>query len=303
MAAGRVVVVGSINIDIVVRLPRLPAPGETVLGGVLTRQHGGKGANQAVAAARAGAVVCLVGAVGAADGQDSVDALAASGVDVSAIRRCLESTGHAIVQVADDTGENQIAVASGANAALSQQDVDVALRAIELGPADVVVLSCELPAAPLRHAADFARSIRARLVVNPAPATADCADLLAGAVATPNEHELAVLTDGAGEAPAERAVALFDRTGGPVVVTLGARGALLASFGLVEHVAAYQVQPRDTTGAGDTLTGVLAAGLAQGLELRTAVRRAVAGAALAVTQDGARSGMPTAAEIDQLMAQ
>jgi ribokinase len=155
---------------------------------------------------------------------------------------------------------------------------------------------------PLRRAADLARSTSARLVVNPAPATAECADLLAGAVATPNERELAALTADAGQPPAEGAVALSDRTGGPVVVTLGARGALLACCGLVEHVGAYKVQVRDTTGAGDTLTGVLAAGLAQGLELPATVRRAVAAAALAVTQDGARSGMPTAAEIDQLMA-
>ncbi len=300
VAAARVVVVGSINVDLVLRLPRLPAPGETVLGGTLTRGHGGKGANQAVAAARAGARVYLVGAVGSADGQDSVDQLAAAGVDVSWVRRAAEPTGLAVVQVAGDTGENQIAVASGANAAVSAGDVGAALSALELRPADVVVLSCELPGAPLRLAADVARSCGARLVVNPAPADPRCVDLLAGAVATPNERELAVLT--AAERPApEAAAALSDRTGGPVVVTLGARGALLADSGVLEHVAAPAVVARDTTGAGDTLTGVLAASLAQNHELRAAVRRAVVAAALAVTREGARSGMPTAAEIDQLL--
>jgi ribokinase len=294
-------VVGSINVDLVLRLPRLPAPGETVLGGALTRQHGGKGANQAVAAARAGARACLIGAVGSADGQDSVDELAASGVDVSWVRRAGEPTGLAVVQVAEDTGENQIAVASGANAAVSADDVEAALSALELGLTDVVVLSCELPATPLRLAADVARSTGARLVVNPAPADPGCLELLAGAVATPNERELAVLT-GADRPVGEAAVALSDRTGAPVVVTLGARGALLADSGALEHVAAHQVVARDTTGAGDTLTGVLAASLAQGRELRAAVQRAVVAAALAVTREGARTGMPTAAEIDVLLA-
>jgi ribokinase len=294
-------VVGSINVDLVLRLPRLPAPGETVLGGALTRQHGGKGANQAVAAARAGARACLIGAVGSADGQDSVDELAASGVDVSWVRRAGEPTGLAVVQVAEDTGENQIAVASGANAAVSADDVEAALSALELGLTDVVVLSCELPATPLRLAADVARRTGARLVVNPAPADPGCLELLAGAVATPNERELAVLT-GADRPVGEAAVALSDRTGAPVVVTLGARGALLADSGALEHVAAHQVVARDTTGAGDTLTGVLAASLAQGRELRAAVQRAVVAAALAVTREGARTGMPTAAEIDVLLA-
>ena len=301
MAAGRVVVVGSINIDLVLRLPRLPVPGETVLGGALTRQHGGKGANQAVAAARAGGRAYLIGAVGSADGQDSVDELAASGVDVSWVRRSREPTGLAIVQVAAETGENQIAVASGANAAVSADDVDAALRALELGPADVVVLSCELPGAPLRLAADVARGRKARLVVNPAPADSDLVELLASAVATPNERELAVLT-GVDRPVGEAAAALSDRTGGPVVVTLGARGALLADSGQLEHVAAHRVVARDTTGAGDTLTGVLAASLAQGHELRVAVRRAVVAAGLAVTHEGARAGLPTAAEIDALLA-
>jgi ribokinase len=300
VAAGRVVVVGSINLDLLIRLPRLPGPGETVLGGELNRQHGGKGANQAVAAARAGGTVYLVGAVGVADGADSVDALASSGVDISRVRRRAEPTGHAVVLVADDTGENQIAVAPGANAAVSADDVHAALRTLELGPDDVVVLSCELTTAPLLVAADFTRRAEATLVVNPAPADAASLELLAGAVATPNERELAVLTGGTGRSAAEAAVALSVRTGGAVVATLGARGALLADAAHAEHFPAPKVQARDTTGAGDTFTGVLAASLADGQQLRVAVRRAVAAASLAVTRDGARNGMPTAAEIDRL---
>ena len=308
MAAGRVIVVGSINVDLVLRLPRLPGPSETVSGGVLTRQHGGKGANQAVAAARAGAHTFLIGAVGVADGQDSIDALAASGVDVTGVCRCHEPTGQAVVLVADDSGENQIAVAPGANGAVSVDLVESALSGYDLGPDDVVVLSCELPGPPLLLAADLARGAGARLVVNPAPADADRLELLSGAIATPNERELGVLVAAVGlaaqrgtAAAEESAVALSGHTGGPVAVTLGARGALLAESGYTQHFAAHEVEVRDTTGAGDTLTGVLAASVAEGYELPVALQRAVAAAALAVTREGARAGMPTAAEIDRLL--
>jgi len=293
-------VIGSINNDLIVRLPRLPAPGETVAGGRLSRQHGGKGANQAVAAARAGAAVILIGAVGATDGEDNLDALAADHVDLTHVRRCDAPTGTAVVLVDENTGENQIAVVPGANAGVSAEQVNSALRALELGARDVVVLSFELPHPPLRSAADHARQSRARLVVNPAPARPDYQDVLSGALVTPNLAELASLASGPG--PHEAALALAARTGQPVVVTRGADGALLADSGEVTLFPAHQVEARDTTGAGDTLTGVLAASLARGCDLPTAVRRAVAAAALAVTKDGARAGMPTAAEIDRLLA-
>jgi len=300
VAAGRVVVVGSINIDLLVRLPRLPAPGETVVGGSLTRQHGGKGANQAVAAARTGATVVLVGAVGAADGADSLRALAAEHLDITHVLRCDAPTGTAVVLVDEQTGENQIAVASGANALVSAGHVDSVLRALDLCPDDVVVFSFELPLAPLSLAADVVRQVGARLVVNPAPARPGFGDVLAGALVTPNAAELASLATG--PEPQDAALALAARTGEPVLVTLGADGALLAASGEVTPFAAHQVAVRDTTGAGDTITGVLAAGLAQGNDLPTAVRRAVAAAALAVTHEGARTGMPSAAEIDRLLA-
>src|SRR5580658_7796937 len=173
---GRVIIVGSVNVDLVMRLPRLPAIGETVLGGVFARHHGGKGANQAVAAARAGAPVHLVGAVGAQDGEESTDALRAEGVDVTHVMRLDGLTGHAVVLVDEASGENQIAVAPGANALLPAGCVGAALGALRLGPDDVVVLSFELPAGPLREASDLAATARASLVVNPAPAQAGYAD-------------------------------------------------------------------------------------------------------------------------------
>jgi ribokinase len=305
-APGRVIIVGSVNVDMVMRLPRLPLAGETVVGGVLARHHGGKGANQAVAAARAGARVHLVGAVGAQDGLDSIGALEADGVDVTHVLRCDGPTGLAVVLVDSGRGENQIAVASGANALVSVTGVRQALRALGPRAADVVVLSFELPAAPLRAAAQEAVQAGARLVVNPGPVQAGYADLLAGAIATPNVHELAALQPQAepqaGTAPSVTAIALARRTGAPVIVTMGADGVLLADQDASEHIAGHRVRAVDTTGAGDTLTGVLAASLAGGYPLRVSVQRAVAAAALAVTRPGARAGMPTEAEIDGLLS-
>jgi ribokinase len=303
---GRVIVVGSVNVDLVLRLPRLPAPGETVLGGAAARHHGGKGANQAVAAARAGALVHLVSAVGAADGTDSLDALLAEGIDVTGVAVTSAPTGIAVVLVDTGSGENQIAVAAGANDEVTGVLVRESLSALSPGPADVVLLSFEIRHEPLRAAADLAAAAGARLVVNPAPARAGYADLLPGAIVTPNGTELAELGTQLGLSPdlgpPAAARALAAHTGRRVIVTMGAEGALLARPEETEVVPAHPVLAVDTTGAGDTLTGVLAASLAQGYELRAGLRRAMAAAALTVTRPGARGGMPTAAAIDELLA-
>jgi ribokinase len=300
-------VVGSVNVDLVMRLPRLPVAGETVLGGVLARHHGGKGANQAVAAARAGARVAMVGAVGREDGKEAVAALGSEGVDVAGVALVDGPTGLAAVLVDDVSGENQIAVASGANSGLGSAHVVDVLTGLVLGPADVVVLSFEVPYTALHVAVDLARQGGARVVVNPAPAQLSYTPLLTGAIATPNVGELAEFaqtplpTDRSGVGAA--ALDLSGRTGAPVIVTMGADGALLASEGSTEHFAGHRVDAVDTTGAGDTLTGVLAASLASGLDVRASVRRAVAAAALAVTKPGARAAMPTGAAVDSLLGQ
>jgi ribokinase len=306
----RVVIVGAVNVDLIMRLPQLPAPGQTVLGGELTRAEGGKGANQAVAAARVGAQAHLLAAVGEADGGESLAALAAEGVDVAGVHRVAASTGRAIVLV-DAAGENQIAVATGANALISADHVQAALDRLRLTPADVVVLSFEVPTSALRAAAGVAAQAGCQLVVNPAPARPRSLDLLANAIATPNVHELASLAtglpDGAGPAGdvAALAAALAGHVGGVVVTTLGPQGALVADprHGTLLTIPGHQVEARDTTGAGDTFTGVLAASLASGYDLAACVRRAVAASALAVTADGARAGMPTAAAVDALAGQ
>lgn len=302
---GRVVVVGSINVDLVARVSRLPRAGETVTGGVFARHQGGKGANQAVAAARAGGDVVMVGAVGPED-EGALAALRDEGVDTGAVACVPDAwTGRALIVVAED-GENQIAVASGANHRLDPEHVRAQLGAAELTARDVVVLSYELVDPPLVAAAKAAASAGARLVVNPAPARD--VDVLGsqGTFVTPNRSELAELvgmpvrTDGELR---EAVGALVTRASGTAVTTLGADGVLLADSTRVEHLPAFTAEARDTTGAGDTLTGVFAASLAGGQDVRDSVRRAMAAAALAVTRAGARDGMPTADEVDDLLEQ
>jgi ribokinase len=281
---GRVVVVGSINADLVVAVDRLPAAGETVTGGTFARHGGGKGANQAVAAARLGAEVAMVGAVGDDDlGAQALAELEAEGVDVSCVARLAgETTGVAAI-VVDAAGENQIAVASGANARLAAEHVPDGLFA---GPPGVVLLGHEVGDAALVAAAAAAEGWT--LVLNPAPARAIA---VRGAIVTPNASEAEHLT---GEPdPRAAARALRARTGAPVLVTLGARGALLDG----EEIPAPSVRPVDTTGAGDTVNGALAAELARGADLADAARFAVAAAALSTRAPGARGGMPRRDEV------
>jgi ribokinase len=278
-----VLVVGSINVDITVHAERLPAPGETVAGGRLERTGGGKGANQAVAAARAGAAVVLVGAVGDDDfGAVALDELRAEGVDVTSVRRLAgAATGVALI-VVDRAGDNQIAVASGANHQVSGDDV----RATE-GRPGCVLASFELPDEPVLAAARIAREAGCPLIVNPAPARPLAPGLCElHPIVTPNRREAAEVT---GEDDPEAAArALAARTGAPVVVTLGERGALVFDATARDLVPAPRVHAVDTTGAGDAFNGVLAAELARGRELRAAVEAAVAAAAQSVTRAGAR---------------
>ena len=301
-SAPRVVVVGSINVDLVVRVPRLPAPGETVTGGSFERHGGGKGANQAVAAARAGADVHLIGAVGDDElGDAAVAELAAEGIDVSGVSRLPGvPTGVAAILV-DEAGENQIGVASGANWALDPESVARAVEAIPRaqGPAAVCLISFEVPDPVVVAAATAAADEGMPILVSPAPARPLPEGLLPlGPVLTPNRGELASLTgDDDVEAGARRLAAL---TGDPVVVTLGAQGALLVAGDEVALVPAHRVEAVDTTGAGDTFTGVLASELARGAHPQVAVARASAAAALSVTARGARSA-PTRDAVDAFL--
>jgi len=271
---GTVVVVGSINADLVVTLDRLPAPGETVIGGRFARHGGGKGANQAVAAARAGAHVRFVGAVGDDDfGAAAIAELEHAGVDVGAVACTTEPTGVALIAV-DREGRNQIAVASGANATVDGSRIGT------LNAGDVCLLGFEVPDAAVVAGARAAHSAGARIVLNPAPARPIPDELRGlGAILTPNADE----ADALGGARQIAAVA-----GGPVIVTRGADGAVLVQADTETEIPAPRVDVVDTTGAGDVFNGVLAAGLAAGLDLEAAARRAVEAATASVRVAGAR---------------
>jgi ribokinase len=278
-----VLVVGSINVDLVVHTERLPGPGETVAGGRFERGGGGKGANQAVAAARAGAAVALVGAVGDDDlGAEALAELRAAAVDVAAVRRLARvATGVALIVVAGD-GDNQIAVASGANHELAAADV----RAPAAAPG-CVLASFELRDEPVLAAGRLARDAGCPLIVNPAPARPLPEELCAlRPIVVPNRSEAAQLSGA--ENPEEAAARLRARTGAPVAITLGERGALVADDDGTLLVPAPRVAVVDTTGAGDAFCGALAAALAGGAELRRAAADAVAAASRAVTVAGAR---------------
>ena len=297
--SGRVVVVGSVNADLVAVVEHLPRPGETVIGGAFERHWGGKGANQAVAARRFGADVCFVGAVGDDDlGAAAVEALEADGVDASGVARLPgQSTGVALI-VVDASGQNQIAVASGANLSVEADGLDALLRG---GAPGVVLTNFEVPDVAVVEAVRAARAAGWVAVINPAPARAIPEELRgSGVILTPNEHELEGITDDGTPEDAARSLA-GEVTGGPVAVTLGARGALLLDGGAATRVYAPEVTPRDTTGAGDVFNGVLAAALAEGRPLADGVRLAVCAASFAVEIPGAR-GQLDRAELERRLA-
>jgi len=293
-----VVVVGSINVDMVVNADRLPVPGETVLGGRFALHDGGKGANQAVAAARAGARVSIIGAVGSdANGARALAALEAEHVDVARVRRVDgEPTGVAFVAVGP-RGENQIVVAPGANATVELDDVDRRL----IAEADALLTSLEIPMATVVDALRQAHAASVPAILNPAPAHALPAEVLTlGPILTPNEHELVVAIGNDQTAGALDELAA--RHAGPIVVTQGAAGALLADGDRREHFDGFAPELIvDTTGAGDTFCGVLAASLAESLSLAEAIVRANAAAALSVSGAGARAAMPTREAIETLI--
>ena len=295
----RIVVIGSVNTDLVVRGPRIPSPGETVTGGTFLRADGGKGANQAVAATRAGADVTFVARVGADElGELAVAGLADEGIDIGHVGKEPDlSTGVALIMV-DEAGENAISVAPGANAHLSVEDVEAARAVIE--SADVLLTQLETPLPAVERAAAIASAAGVIVILNPAPAKPLPDSLMALVdVLTPNEGEAAYLS---GEAlPAAAASKLRTVGATTVVVTLGAEGALIVAEDVECSVPGFPVVAVDTTAAGDAFSGSLAVSLAEGLELVLAVRRACAAGALATTAHGARPSLPMRDKVDGLL--
>lgn len=292
----RLVVVGSINMDLVTLAPHFPGPGETLLGERFLSVHGGKGGNQAVAAARLGANVQMVGAVGDDDfAQPLCDALAAEGIDVTHVTR-IEDCGSGTASITVAGGENQIIVVPGANAHLTPAHVANAQGLI--ANADVVLVQMEIPLETVEATLRIAHREHVPVILNPAPAQRlPEAWLRLARYITPNQHELAILL---GADSAEDFRSVMRRAPCPVVLTHGAEGAWFREEGEPQHQSGFAVEAVDSTGAGDTFNAALAVFLHEGLPI--AVRKACAAAALSVTRLGARGGMPHPAEVDALLA-
>lgn len=300
----KVVVVGSSNTDLVMRLPRLPRPGETIIGGTFSMAPGGKGANQAVAASRAGGDVTLIAKIGDDQfGRQAIDGFRKDGIDTHFVD-VVSSTASGIALIfVDGSGENSIGVASGANNELHPADVEKAGAII--ASADVLLLQLEIPLPTVEAAVRIAANAGVRVLLNPAPARQlDPQFLKRISVITPNEHEVETLTgveisDDASVATA--ASILRGRSIPAVVITLGARGAFLSVGGSDSFVEPFAVKAIDSTAAGDVFSGALAVALGERLALNEAVRFASAAAALSVTRLGAQPSAPGREEILSFM--
>ena len=300
-----ILVVGSSNTDMIIRVPRLPRPGETILGGTFTMAAGGKGANQAVAAARAGGRVTFVARVGDdVFGERALANFDTDGLDPRfVVRTAGSASGVALINV-DERGENSISVASGANALLSVEDIGRADDAF--AAADIVLVQLESPLETVEAAAQKAGERGVPVVLNPAPARPLEDGLLRRvAVLTPNEHEAEILTGVAvrdERGAREAAARLLARGPATVVITLGERGVYASAPEFEGLVPAFKVDPVDTTAAGDIFNGALAVALAEKLTLAAALRFAQAAAAISVTRPGAQPSAPMREEIDRFLA-
>jgi ribokinase len=300
----KIVVVGSSNTDMIVKLPHLPKPGETVINGTFASAAGGKGANQAVAAARAGGDVIFVTKIGNDSfGTKAIEGFRHEGVNTD--YACIDPSspsGVALIFV-DERGENSIGVASGANGHFTPSDLSQALDVIS--SADILLVQLEIPLSTVEAAIRCASQAGVSVILNPAPAVRLGSDLLRHiSVITPNRTEAETLSNIslADDASLDMASkALLAQGGEAVVITLGARGASLAHEGSFELISGFPVQAVDTTAAGDVFNGALAVSLAEGSSLRDAVRFANAAAALSVQKLGAQPSAPQRAEILELL--
>ena len=299
--------VGSINVDLTAFASPPPRPGETVVGDRFSMVLGGKGANQALAAARAGVPTVMIGAVGDdAFAELARTGLAEAGVDTSAVVAVAGPTGIAHIRVDTATAQNDIVLLGNANDRLGADDVEHALRAVR-DRVSVVLMQLETPVEVLQRVAALGPELGLPLILDPAPAPTSPLpeDIWSGVRLTkPNEHEASTIT-GIPVRDAESAVQagrwFLDRGVRTAVITLGERGAVLLEADAVTELSAYRVDAVDTTAAGDAFTGALGAALSQGRSLSEAVHRGMAAAALAVTVPGASPSLPTAAAVDEFL--
>lgn len=303
----QIVVIGSLNADLVQKVDRLPKPGETIAGGNLETFSGGKGANQAVAAGRMGARTSMIGQVG----NDSLaalllDSLRDAGVDCGSVGVAESATGTAVILVLPD-GENLIVIAPGANATVTPALAAERLRVLEEG--SFLLSQLEIPVASVERSLAAAKGRGATTILDPAPARTLAPELLRHVdFLTPNETEtltllgesgLAMETDSDLDAAAKRVLALGPKA---VVLKLGARGCLIATEEEIHRVPGFKVDAVDTTAAGDVFNGAFATALAEGKPLSTAARFANAAAALAVTRPGAQNSVPSRREVDRFLS-
>ncbi len=300
----KIVVVGSSNTDMIVKVPRIPKPGETILGGKFSTAAGGKGANQAVAAARAGGDVTFIARVGDdMFGQQAYSGFKEDQINVGYVKTDkVEPSGVALIFV-DEKGENSIAVASGANAALSPEDVNEAAELIQ--SADILLMQLETPLETVRRAAEIAKEAGVKVILNPAPAMKlDDSFLSNLTIITPNESEAELLTGISVtdvESAERAAIALLERGLEVVIITLGSKGALIKTKEKKHLIAGFKVDAVDATAAGDVFNGSLAVAIAEGKSQEDAVRFANAAAALSVTKLGAQPSIPKRDEIERLL--
>ena len=298
-----ILVVGSLNADLVVRSPHFPQPGETISGGDLKIIPGGKGANQAVAAARQGASVSMLGRVGNDSfGPELINNLKQNQVDTAQVQISESATGTAII-VVDSNGQNSIVLSPGANGKVSPADV----KTVSFSGYKLLLLQHEIPLETVFAAAQRAKESGLRVLLNPAPARPWPDKLLSlPDFILPNEGELGLLTNQSVDdiSSAEKAArTLIERGAQNVIVTLGANGALIVSSKQVIHVNTYKVDVIDTTAAGDAFIGGFAAALLQNKSLEESVRYGCACGALATTKFGAQPSLPTKTEVDKFLSQ
>ncbi|MFC2090425.1 ribokinase [Bacteroidota bacterium] len=301
--SNKIVVVGSSNVDLIVKSDKIPKLGETVLGGTFYKAAGGKGANQAVAASRAGGDVSFISCVGDEYGEESIEGFRKDGINVDHVKKDPDvATGIALILV-DKNGENSISVASGANLSLSVSDIQNAQHII--ADAEVLLMQLEISMDVVEEAAIIAAAADVKTILNPAPAQALSDELLKSvSILTPNESETEILTGMPvkNESDARKAAALLHKKGVDVVIiTIGSKGALLSSGEETKIISGHIVEAKDTTAAGDVFNGALAVAIAEKKSLDEAIRFANAAAAVSVTRMGAQPSVPFRDEIDDML--
>ena len=304
MSDKKIIVIGSCNTDMVIKADRLPIPGETVIGGTFFMNPGGKGANQAVAAARLGGKVSFISKTGNdVFGKQSIELYNTEGINTNYISSDENSpSGIALITV-DSHGENCIVVASGANALLSPEDIESARAEIETGA--IVLMQLEIPIETVEYAAELANKKNIKVILNPAPARALSDKLIKSLyIITPNESEAEILSGikvKDWESAKKAAKVIHAKGANIVVITLGSKGSLIYENDEYHHVEALKVDAVDTTAAGDTFSGTLCVGLSEGKSIIDAVKLATNACAVTVTRMGAQSAIPYRKELLELV--